>query len=135
MKVKKIMFMLLVSICLGTWVCCKSVDSVVTPINTSIIGSWEGCDGRVVTFSRDESGKIIGHYTKLAGLVRYKFSENEVGFHLSKMAPGVYVGQVKWRNTSGKETWKKETILLENNILKTTSSDDCSKELTKIKQS
>ena len=34
----------------------------------------------------------------------------------------------------GKETWRDETIVVENNILKTSSSDDCSKELTRVEQ-
>ena len=45
------------SISLGIWVGCKSVSPVATSTNYGIIGSWEGCDGRVVTFSADENGK------------------------------------------------------------------------------
>ncbi|RPG35625.1 MAG: hypothetical protein CBB72_005410 [Muricauda sp. TMED12] len=132
MEVNKIKFILFMSISLGIWVGCKSVSPVATSTNYGIIGSWEGCDGRVVTFSADENGKITGRYTKLGGLGRYKFTLNEVGFHLSQESPGVYVGQVKWKNTNGKETWRDETIVVENNMLKTSSSDDCSKELAKV---
>ena len=121
-------------ISLGIWVGCKSVGPVATSTNYGIIGSWEGCDGRVVTFSTDENGEIIGRYTKLGGLGRYKFTLNEVGFHLLQQNPGTYVGQVKWRNTVGTETRKDETIIVENNILKTSSSDDCSKELIRVEQ-
>lgn len=129
---KKIRLIVLLSISFITLAGCKSVDSVVSSANTDIIGSWEGCDGRVVTFYKDERGEIKGRYTQLGGLGKYNFSLNEVGFRLSRKSPGVYVGQVKWRNTIGKETWKDETITVENNILKTTSSDDCSTELAKV---
>lgn len=132
MGVKKIKFIVLLSLSLGIWVSCTSVNPVVTKTNTDIIGSWEGCDGRVVTFYIDENGEIEGRYSKLGGLGRYKFTLDEVGFHLSQQSPGTYVGQVKWRNTTGKETWRDETIVVENNILKTSSSDDCSTKLTKV---
>ena len=132
MKVKKIKFILFLSLSFGIWVSCKSINPIATSTYTDIIGSWEGCDGRVVTFYTNENGEIEGRYAKLGELGRYKFTLDEVGFHLSQQNPGTYVGQVKWKNTMGKETWRDETIIVENNILKTSSSDDCSKELTRV---
>ncbi|WP_437399530.1 hypothetical protein [Flagellimonas lutimaris] len=134
MKVKKINFIVLLSLSLGIWVSCKSINPIVTSTDPNIIGSWEGCDGRVVTFYTNENGEIEGRYSKLGGLGRYKFTLDEVGFHLSQKSPGTYVGQVKWRNTLGKETWKDETIIVKENVLETSSSDDCSKELTRVEQ-
>ena len=132
MKVKIIKFIVLLSLILGIGISCKSISPIATSTNTNIIGSWEGCDGRVVTFYTNENGEIEGRYSKLGGLGRFKFSLNEVGFRLSKKSPDIYVGQVKWRNTMGEATWKDETITVENRILKTTSSDDCSTELVKV---
>ncbi|MHA7832701.1 MAG: hypothetical protein ACX93O_16520 [Flagellimonas sp.] len=132
MKAKKFKFIVLLSLSLGIWAGCKSVNPIVTSTNPDIIGSWEGCDGRVVTFYTNENGEIEGSYSKLGGLGRYKFTLDEVGFHLSQQNRGTYVGQVKWRSTLGKETWKDETIIVEGNVLKTSSSDDCSKELTRV---
>lgn len=132
MTEKKRKFILVLSISFGIWVGCKSVNPVVTSANTSIIGSWEGCDGRVVSFYTNENGEIEGRYSKLGGLDRFKFTVDEIGFFLTQKSPGVYTGKVKWRNTAGAATWRDETIMVENDILKTSSSDDCSKELTKV---
>ncbi|WP_318312711.1 hypothetical protein [Flagellimonas crocea] len=129
----KILLVVLLAISFGFWVGCKSVNPPVSYTNKDIIGSWEGCDGRVVTFSKDENGGVLGRYSKLGGLGRYRFSLNEIGFHITQKKPGTYVGQVKWKNTMGNETWREETIEVEGNILKTTSSDNCGKELKRVK--
>ena len=133
MTEKKIKFILILSISLGIWVGCKSVSPTVTSTNTNIIGSWEGCDGRVVAFYANENGEIEGRYSKLGGLDRFKFTVDEIGFLLTQKSPGVYAGRVKWRNTTGTATWRDETIVVENNILKTSGSDACGNEMTRVK--
>ncbi|MBO0324137.1 hypothetical protein J0X14_17640 [Muricauda sp. CAU 1633] len=132
MGTKKLKFILLLSLSLGLWVSCKSVNPVVNSTNTNIIGSWEGCDGRVVAFYANENGEIEGRYSKLGGLDRFKFTVDEIGFLLTQKNPGVYTGRVKWRNTAGTATWRDETIVVENKILKTSGSDACGNEMTKV---
>ncbi|WP_036385317.1 hypothetical protein [Muricauda sp. MAR_2010_75] len=133
MKVKKIKFIPLIFISLLIFGSCKSVSPVVSSTNTDIIGSWEGCDGRVVSFYTNENGEIEGRYSKLGGLGRFKFAVDEIGFFLTQTSTGVYTGKVKWRNTSGAATWRDETIVVENNILKTSGSDACGNEMTRVK--
>ena len=133
MKVKKIKFIPLIFISLLIFGSCKSVSPVVSSTNTDIIGSWEGCDGRVVSFYTNENGEIEGRYSKLGGLGRFKFAVDEIGFLLTQTSTGVYTGKVKWRNTSGAATWRDETIVVENNILKTSGSDACGNEMTRVK--
>ncbi|MFC4220066.1 hypothetical protein [Flagellimonas marina] len=132
MGTKRLNFIILVSLSLGLWVGCKSVSPTVSNTNTNIIGSWEGCDGRVVAFYTNEKGEIEGRYSKLGGLDKFKFTLDEIGFHLTRKSPGVYTGKVKWRNTSGTESWRDETIVVENDILKTSGSDFCGNELKRI---
>ena len=70
-------------------------------VNQSILGSWEGCDGRTVTYTI-ENDQIIGRLTKLGTLATYGFKVDEVGFMLENKTNGVYKGKVKWRY---KRTW------------------------------
>ncbi|APY12214.1 hypothetical protein BWZ22_13705 [Seonamhaeicola sp. S2-3] len=100
-------------------------------IDQDIMGSWEGCDGRVITFTKEDD-KVIGRYTKLGGLEKYKFTLNEVGYRLKEQSVGNYIGTVKWQNLSGKETWKKVIVSIENNIYADNQSDACSKEMKRV---
>ncbi|AEM71780.1 hypothetical protein Murru_2754 [Allomuricauda ruestringensis DSM 13258] len=115
---------------------CKvtSVEPMIsTPsIDRNIIGSWEGCDGRVITFT-NENNEIIGRYTKLGGLERYMFNIDEIGYKLTEQKPGTYFGTVKWQSLSGNETWKKVTVTIENNVYTDNQSDACSKEMERVK--
>ncbi|MDC7995314.1 hypothetical protein [Altibacter sp. HG106] len=132
MRTKILLMVVLLSIVLlGS---CKSTSTA--PLmgantNTNIIGSWEGCDGRVVTFFEEDS-EIIGRYTELGGLTRYRFTENEVGYRLTEQQPGQYLGMVKWQDQSGNETWKKVSITIKNNTYNDNSSDNCSKDMKRI---
>jgi hypothetical protein len=116
---------------------CKTTSTgpiISTPspsIDQDIIGSWEGCDGRVITFAK-EGNEIIGRYIKLGGLERYKFTLNEEGYRLTWQSAGNYTGTVKWQNPSGNETWKKVSITINNNAYKDSTSDPCSKEMKRV---
>lgn len=115
-------------------VSCKtvSVKPVISNTDQNIIGYWEGCDGRVVKFTKNEDNSIVGHYEKLGELYKYKFAVNEEGYRLNQQNPGVYKGLVKWKTISGEETWKEVTITIENDIYKDNGSDGCSKEMKRI---
>ena len=126
---------ILILICCCTlWTGCKT-QSIGTPVsnpNRDIIGSWEGCDGRVITFSRDEDGEITGHYSQLGELEKYNFSQDEIGYKVTQQSAGTYTGLVKWRSTAGAETWKKVTITIEGGSYKDNSSDGCSKNMKRL---
>ena len=105
-----------------------------TVINNSIIGSWEGCDGRVITFTQ-EGDSILGHYTKLNGLERFGFSQNEIGYKLIRESVGSYTGQVKWRAINIKEpTWRAVKVSIHENTYQDIGSDRCGREMTRIKE-
>lgn len=125
---------LLFSVCLTLWTGCKTTSTapVVSPVNQNIIGSWEGCDGRVITFTEEENAEITGRYTKLGGLGKYKFTLNEIGYRLTQQSPGNYTGTVKWQDLSGNETWKKVSITIENDVYTDNSSDSCSQEMKRV---
>jgi len=125
--------------CMISFVCCatfscKSTSSVHLPsaAETSILGSWEGCDGRVITFRRGPGGEILGRYSELGGLERYRFTQDEVGYRIREKTPGTYEGKVKWQNTQGSETWKTVAITIQNNEYSDNSSDPCSNYMTRI---
>ena len=48
-----------------------------------LIGSWKGCDGRVIEF-KPEGGELIGRYTALGGLGACAFSIGEVGYRATR---------------------------------------------------
>jgi hypothetical protein len=125
---------LIFAFCITLWSGCKtqSVGTGISNINTDIVGSWEGCDGRVVTFTKEENGEIYGRYTQLGGLKKYNFSQDEIGYQVVKQSLGTYTGSVKWRSTTGTETWKKVTITIEGDTYKDDSSDGCSKNMKRI---
>ncbi len=122
----------LLACCSLLWMSCKTVSSTGTPAAETIIGSWEGCDGRVVTFSSEENGEIVGRYSKLGGLARYGFEVNETGYKLRRRAAGTYAGTVKWRTTSGSVSWKKVTVSIQGDTYLDDSSDSCAKEMTRV---
>jgi hypothetical protein len=93
-----------------------------------LAGSWEGCDGRVVTFTL-ENGQYIGRYSKLGGLGSYHFTINEIGYKATRTPEGKYVGQVKWRWTSGQQEWRPNTITIIGNNYTDTGSDSCSRQM------
>lgn len=101
-------------------------------VNQSILGSWEGCDGRTVTYTI-ENDQIIGRLTKLGNLATYGFKADEVGFILEDKTNGVYDGKVKWRyKDDEKEYWKNVTIKVEGNNYVDKGSDPCSKQMKRI---
>ncbi len=117
------------------WQGCSSTKPTTTPTvqNQSILGSWEGCDGRIVAFSEGEGDEIIGRYTELGRLGMYKFTQNEIGYKVTEQKPGIYSGTVKWRTTTGKESWKKLTITIQNNdFMSDNGSDKCSQEMERV---
>tara|TARA_R100001369_G_scaffold82220_1_gene113785 strand:+ start:968 stop:1450 length:483 start_codon:yes stop_codon:yes gene_type:complete len=145
---------LLLAISCALWISCKTTATA--PIASSsnhndIIGSWEGCDGRIITFSKTKplatpsssettqnngltkKDFIIGRYSKLGGLTRYQFTQNEIGYKLIEKSPGHYTGMVKWQDLSGIETWKEVTIHVDNDTYRDDNSDSCSKVITRIK--
>ncbi|PKA82824.1 hypothetical protein ATE92_0963 [Ulvibacter sp. MAR_2010_11] len=100
--------------------------------NRSIIGSWQGCDGRVVTFTR-KGDSILGHYTELNGLERFGFTRNEIGHKLIKESAGSYSGLVKWRAVNIKEpTWRTVNVFINGNVYKDQGSDRCGRDMTRI---
>ena len=133
MKLAKLLILACCTAFLMTY--CKSADTVSeTPSkDRSIIGSWKGCDGRVVTFSKDENDEIVGRYNALGRLGAYHFSENEIGYRVTLKAAGSYEGKVKWRSTSGDVSWKNVSIKIEDNTYTDSGSDNCSKEMKRIR--
>ncbi len=116
-----------------TWNACdelrKLERELATPKNwDDLIGSWVGCDGRMVTFTL-ENGEYIGRYTKLGGLEPYHFKVNEIGYKAKRNLEGKYVGQVKWRWTSGKKRWSPNTITINGNKYTDSGSDSCSRKM------
>jgi len=93
-----------------------------------LLGSWVGCDGRVVTFTQ-EGGQYIGRYTALGGLGTYHFTPNEIGYKATQAADGTYVGQVKWRYTNGDHQWRPLKITIKGNQYSDEGSDGCSKNM------
>ncbi len=114
---------------------CKSVSPTaeVPATSQSIIGSWEGCDGRVVTFTKDDEGKYLGRYTALGRLGTYQFTKDEIGYEVMQKGTGTYTGRVKWKDTSGYESWRKVEITIENNVYSDSGSDRCSREMKRVK--
>ena len=131
MLVKKLLIFACATVFLAN---CKSMSpSIKAPSKSqSIIGSWMGCDGRIVTFMKNNEGKYIGRYTDLGGLKTYKFTKNEIGYEVIQESPGSFSGKVKWRDTSGNESWKNVDITIENNVYSDSGSDHCSKEMKRV---
>jgi len=101
------------------------------PTGGSLLGSWRGCDGRVVTFVY-EGGEYIGRYTSLGGLAPYHFTLNEVGYRARQQPDGRYVGQVKWRWTSGASQWRPNVITISGNSYRDSGSDSCSTAMSRL---
>lgn len=122
------------------WACCLVLSCKSTglatapaPIEHSILGSWEGCDGRVVTFTREPDGLILGHYSELGGLGKYGFTRLEEGYRIRRQGRGTYNGKVKWRDTNGNASWKNVEITIEiDNVFRSDGSDSCSAEMTRL---
>ena len=101
-------------------------------IERGIIGSWQGCDGRVVTFS-EEGDSIIGRYSELNGLERFGFSKNEIGYKLIKEGTNSFVGQVKWRAINIKQpTWRAVKATINGNTYQDKGSDRCGRDMTRV---
>lgn len=125
-----LLFSLYLAICMG----CKTtyMPKKLSSTSENIIGFWKGCDDRIIAFSKDQNGDIVGRYIQIGGLAKYKFVINEVGYRITEQSPGIYTGTVKWRDNNGNESWKKVTISIKNNTYRDDSSDPCSKEMTKV---
>ena len=106
----------------------KTAQLVSSTHEDDLVGSWKGCDGRVVTFTL-EDGQYIGRYTQLADLGKYHFTPNEIGYRAFKTQDGKYVGGVKWRSTSGQQEWRPTTITIKGGKYTDTGSDNCSKQM------
>ena len=132
-------YYILLAISLAILSGCKAISVNSSAVDNSIIGSWEGCDERIITFTKEENptadgkdGEIIGRYTKLGKLERYKFTQNEIGYKLTEQGPGLYIGTVKWQDPNGNETWKKVSITIEDSTYKSDGSDRCSEEMKRV---
>lgn len=123
---------LLITCCTLLTMGCRSVTDTGTKTSGDLLGSWEGCDGRVVTFTQNEDGEISGRYTALGGLTRYGFQANEIGYKLRKRAAGSYSGTVKWRNTRGEATWRDVVITIQGDRYMDNSSDNCAREMKRL---
>jgi hypothetical protein len=100
-----------------------------------LVGSWKGCDGRVVTFTL-ENGEYKGRYTNLSGrLRRFGFEEKELGYIIIKMnEEGRYSGQVKWRFLNGESRWADTNITINGNRYTDDGSDDCSRTMARVRK-
>jgi hypothetical protein len=101
----------------------------------NIVGQWKDTcnDGRVITVEEAAGGNFEGRYTKIGGLGVVHFTENEVGYQLEQRSPNKYVGEVKWRWTSGKTEWKPTTVTITGDKWEDTGSDRCSQVMTRIR--
>lgn len=123
--------LLLLALCI-LWNGCKTTTVGETPVSKDIIGSWKGCDGRVITFQNEGNGEIVGRYTKLGNLGQYGFEESEIGYKVSQQQPGIYYGSVKWRSSNQNVSWKTITITIVGNSYEDNGSDSCAKEMDRI---
>lgn len=101
--------------------------------SNDIVGSWTGCDGRVIQFERS-SGEFVGRYIALGRLTEYGFSANEIGYRAQETTSGTYEGQVKWRWTTGEEEWRTNTITISGDSYSDTNSDSCTKSMQRVPQ-
>jgi hypothetical protein len=105
----------------------------IAQVNDGILGSWEGCDGRVVTYTQI-GDSIFGKYTVLARLKSVGFELDEVGYKLKKQQSGIYSGAVKWRTRGqSKVEWKPVQITLSGQSYTDKGSDSCSKVMNRTK--
>lgn len=111
---------------------CKSIDAADTPISKTIIGSWKGCDGRIITFQKEGNDQIIGRYTELGNLGQYGFEKNEIGYKVRQQQLGTYTGSVKWRSSGESESWKNITITIAGKSYQDNGSDSCAKEMERV---
>jgi len=101
-------------------------------MSSGIVGSWQGCDGRIVTFTQ-KGDSIIGRYTTLGGLERFGFAQDEIGHKLSSEEDGSYVGLVKWRAINIKQpTWRAVKVTINGNIYQDKGSDRCGRDMTRF---
>jgi hypothetical protein len=100
-----------------------------------LVGSWKGCDGRVVTFTL-ENCEYKGRYTNLSGrLRRFGFKEKELGYIITKMnEEGRYSGQVKWRFLNGESRWADTKITINGNKYTDDGSDSCSRTMARVRE-
>ena len=96
-----------------------------------LLGSWLGCDGRVVTFTL-ENGQYFGRYDNIGGLGSYGFQVGEIGFRAQRRPDGTYVGDVKWRWANGDFQWRENTITIKGDEYSDTASDSCSNRMTRL---
>lgn len=107
------------------------VKQAITPPN--IIGSWKGCDERIVEFVKEEDS-IFGICRRLGGLSAFGFQENEIGYKITHLGDGEYQGKVKWRfkdDTTVK--WRNVKITIDNDTYTDQGSDKCGSKMTKVK--
>ena len=96
----------------------------------SLVGSWVGCDGRVVTFTHEgdeHTGQFVGKYTNLGGLGRFHFEADEVGYVATQRSANEYTGQVKWRSVDGNLYWKPNEITISGDNYFDNGSDPCAR--------
>lgn len=99
----------------------------------TLIGRWQGCDGRVVEFS-EVGGTLRGTYVVLGGLGSYGFSLGEVGYEAREVSPGVFEGRVLWKQSGGQNLqWRPNRITIDGDDYRDTGSDNCSRSMKRIR--
>lgn len=111
----------------------KAGDSYTPAPAAGLVGRWQGCDGRIVEFTGGP-GSYQGRYTALGGLDAYGFASGEVGYRVSETdTPGVYQGEVLWKQTGGENPrWVPTTITVEGGTYSDTGADGCSRTMTRL---
>lgn len=105
-----------------------SADRGATPI---LVGSWQGCDGRVVTFTlRGET--VAGRYIAMGRLGQYGFKLGDIGYEFKRHADGTYIGKVLWRGPGDRTEWRNSKITLHGDTLTDTGADSCSGTMTRV---
>ncbi len=104
---------------------------VMPPVSSDLLGIWQGCDGRQVTFTL-EDGQYVGRYTALGGLGSYGFTLGEIGYRFTLQPDGSYVGDVEWRGSNFQE-WRPDKATVAGDRYRDTGSDGCSREMTRVR--
>ena len=102
-----------------------------TVFDPAILGSWRGCDGRVVAFTVEDD-KIIGRYENIGSLGTFGFTQNEIGYELSSKGNSTYEGRVKWGKSDHKKFWKPVIIKVTGNTYTDKGSDACSEKMKRV---
>ncbi|MEM7186018.1 MAG: hypothetical protein AAF466_05100 [Bacteroidota bacterium] len=112
---------------------CSTQKTIPAPKTYSLIGQWEGCDGRIIEFTKEDD-IIIGRCIALGGLGTYGFTLNEVGYEVEAQGNNTYKGRVKWRKTGQKDPfWKNVEITIDGNSYEDQGSDSCGREMARVK--